>query len=278
MKRIAPHGGFTLVELLVVVGIIALLMGVLLPLLSVARASSRATACLARQREVGAASLLRAQAHDGYLQPMGMIELPVTFVDGDDLARAIGDSVRKRYAYSSWGNLITGTRETLVPYSRDLANYLQDKAGTVLFHCPAEPGDAPVQFVLFRVGDTAIHLADPEPSDFAANEGVFGISLTPNDPWRRRGKIAQIQESARIVLFADARSAPATSPFVWSPVGTATAPVTLADCARQPQEAARVNRSAVPGGRHRGATNVLFADGHALALQASQLDEALLLP
>ena len=55
--------GFSLVELLVVIGIIALLLGILMPVLSKVREQSRRTACLANLRTLGQCMMLYASAH-----------------------------------------------------------------------------------------------------------------------------------------------------------------------------------------------------------------------
>lgn len=70
--RTRPRGGFTLVELLVVIGIIALLISILLPSLSRARDSAKTTACLSNVRQFGQASLLYANAYNQRL-PWGGI-------------------------------------------------------------------------------------------------------------------------------------------------------------------------------------------------------------
>jgi len=62
--------GFTLVELLVVIGIIAVLIALLLPALGRARAQAQTTACLANLRSIGQALQIYTVAHKGTL-PFG---------------------------------------------------------------------------------------------------------------------------------------------------------------------------------------------------------------
>src|SRR6185436_21160859 len=56
---------FTLVELLVVIGIIALLIGVLLPTLSKAQKRARTTACMSNQRQLVTALIMYTQENKG---------------------------------------------------------------------------------------------------------------------------------------------------------------------------------------------------------------------
>src|SRR5258706_6767840 len=59
------RGGFTLVELLVVIGIIALLIAILLPVMNRSREAARRVACLSNLRQVHAAFHFYAMAnHD----------------------------------------------------------------------------------------------------------------------------------------------------------------------------------------------------------------------
>ncbi len=65
MNRRASSGGFTLVELLVVIGIIAVLIGLLLPSLNRARAAAKATQCMSNLAQLGKALVLYNNDYKG---------------------------------------------------------------------------------------------------------------------------------------------------------------------------------------------------------------------
>jgi prepilin-type N-terminal cleavage/methylation domain-containing protein/prepilin-type processing-associated H-X9-DG protein len=92
---------FTIVELLVVVGIIAVLIAILIPVLGRARDIAKSTACVANTRSLGEAARAFANDHNGYLQPVSN--------DNDWGSPAGGwitavDPTHRRWAYSAQNN------------------------------------------------------------------------------------------------------------------------------------------------------------------------------
>lgn len=68
-NRSTAHA-YTLVELLVTLGIISLLAGLLFPLLAFVRAKSGQTVCASNLGQIGKAALLYMQDHDGGIPPL----------------------------------------------------------------------------------------------------------------------------------------------------------------------------------------------------------------
>jgi prepilin-type N-terminal cleavage/methylation domain-containing protein/prepilin-type processing-associated H-X9-DG protein len=106
--------GFTLVELLVVIGIIALLLSILLPALSRAREASKATKCLSNVRQMGMAAMMYADENHGYLPPTSGPTETMTVDDGSTQSVAI------RWYGGSYGGVTTGT---FVASASPLAQY-----------------------------------------------------------------------------------------------------------------------------------------------------------
>lgn len=74
MRRSSPQirSGFTLVELLVVIGIIAVLIGMLLPALSKARMQANSVACMSNLKQVGFALQMYSENWNGAVYPPRM--------------------------------------------------------------------------------------------------------------------------------------------------------------------------------------------------------------
>ena len=120
--RSARREAFTLVELLVVIGIIALLISILLPVLSKAREAANVLVCATHLREIGMASMMHAADDRG--------KLPIPF-GGDPFGNINYCAIFMKPDSGYYGTL-DFEKGTLAPYLHGTA------VAQKLFLCPSD--------------------------------------------------------------------------------------------------------------------------------------------
>lgn len=252
---------FTLIELLVVVSIIALLISILLPALSAARATSRTTLCGANLRQLGVGASMYADTSRGALLP----GRPGRFADATRNVYFVGNG----YQWRPRWYITMGAECGFYAFERPSPDVADDNRlaidGSKVFLCPETPErnntrNAPYGYNFQFLGNAR----------FKGGQEANGYIKFPV-------KIEHINASST-VMAADALGTAAGRPastrtdyrndgsseltavgnHAWSldpPRLTATSD-TCDDSNRGPE-----NRSA-PDARHNARFNALFVDGH----------------
>jgi competence protein ComGC len=132
-------GAFTLVELLVVIGIVALLIAILLPVLSRARAQANRVACLSNIKQLGTAVLMYCNDNKGYFPTCAMPEDGLAYVhypedwihwqaprrnlDDSAIAKYVGQGEKLRDILRCPADTLEGRRARIPPEGPYLYSY-----------------------------------------------------------------------------------------------------------------------------------------------------------
>jgi prepilin-type N-terminal cleavage/methylation domain-containing protein/prepilin-type processing-associated H-X9-DG protein len=238
-RRTGLKPAFTLVEVLVVIGIVAVVAAILLPVLAAARAAGHRAACISNQKQVGAAILLYAQDYDDHFPPV--------------------ESIRFRTPYEAYWYLL------LHPYVRDRS----------LFACPADTvkpdlslqGSPPELF--FAITPTAV--------SYGFNKFLGGVIWLDapgidSNPYLNK-TLGDVTRPSVTVLLADvgAIAVRGVEPTAWPQRPRGGGGRTVLEDANSSGNVMdpdpRVVGPSAPLPRHGGRAVIVFADGHAKALR-----------
>jgi len=126
----AAGGAFTLVELLVVIGIIAVLISILLPSLQKARRSAQIVACAANERQIGQMFAIYAAQFGGWLPPIDKVG--ATFLT---TAQINADDFMKNNWWNGWDQILL---ETVMRGGKYGTDNQVTRISTKVWQCPAD--------------------------------------------------------------------------------------------------------------------------------------------
>jgi len=196
------HTGFTLVELLVVIGIIALLISILLPALNKARVAANTTACLSQMRQIGQGLALYVNDNRGSIMPAsGYVDSAGNY--NTAYLCGLDYPAPPRFAWTNiWSDHAFIGKYALNPYRPSRENRAGNGGHTTarensMWRCPADisPGysDGNGRNVSYAI-----------PANVYPDRNQFQSPAQMQQQWKDRFfKISRVKGSSRMVFAVD---------------------------------------------------------------------------
>ncbi|HZZ43474.1 MAG TPA: DUF1559 domain-containing protein [Tepidisphaeraceae bacterium] len=277
MKRL--RNGFTLVELLVVIGIIALLIAILLPALNKAREQAKSAQCLSNLRQIGQGFQMYANDFKGYVIPGFIRRSPnggkgeenwatllvvLKYIRGANQITIVGNSNAGGDAYNSYGAaannvfrcpsaddkvFVFGTDDTTALTSKtDGRNSFGWRRQSLLYYSSVAVSQSSAAPIIdtFYGGNFVLPSSDANIRSTTAQAAwpmrILGHILSTNEVFGSLSKYSQIKKSSEMVMLFDG---------FWG----------------HDYDTNKISA------RHNGKkmTNIMFADGHAESVPSASL-------